>query len=138
MNIHVYSANIHKVDLEAGDEIGIVDGKFWVGSATIGNYQMKSGWISIPASANEGRGASVNGFTIGNAIGLQLYHGDKSYSLEMEPLAGAKSFEKNGSVLIKVSTGYLPVIQRDNGSDWFRCYPNQFKEELTIEIRNAE
>ena len=134
--------NISLVDLQtsglqAGDEIGIFDGKYCVGSATIGMEQIKSGSISIPASANEGTGTTVNGFINGNAIGLQLYRGSQSFNLEMVTLAGSESFEKNGSVFMKVSANDLPVIQVDNEPDQFRCYPNPFKDELTVEIRNV-
>ena len=135
--------NISLVDLQTsglqvGDEIGVFDGKYCVGSATIGIEQLKSGSISIPTSANEGSGATVNGFTTGNTIGLQLYRGNQSYPLEAETLSVAKSFEKNGSVFLKVSARDLPVVQTDNGPDQFRCYPNPFKDELTVEIRNSE
>ena len=135
--------NVSLVDLQpsglhAGDEIGLFDGKYCVGSATIGIEQLKSGSISIPTSANEGNGASVNGFSVGNTIGLQLYRGNQSYTLSVKTLSGAKSFEKNGSVFIKVSANGLPIVQTDNGPDQFRCYPNPFKDELTIEIRNYQ
>ncbi len=137
-HMNVSLVDLQTSGLQTGDEIGIFDGKYCVGSATIGNYQMKSGSISIPASANEGSGTSLNGFTIGNAIGLQLYRGNQSYNLEMVTLAGSESFEKNGSVFLKVSANDLPVIQIDNGPNQFRCYPNPFKDELTVEIRNAK
>jgi hypothetical protein len=135
--------NVSLVDLQtsglrAGDEIGIFDGKYCVGSATIGMEQIKSGSISIPASANEGSGASVNGFSTGNAIGLQLYRGNQSYSLETETLLGSRSFEKNGSVFIKVSASDLPVVQVDNSDNLFSVYPNPFTSEITIEVWNSE
>jgi hypothetical protein len=135
--------NVSLVDLQAsglraGDEIGVFDGKYCVGSATIGIEQIKSGSISIPASANEGSSATVNGFTTGNAVGLQLYRGNQSYTLETETLSAAKSFEKNGSVFIKVSANGLPVVQVVNGSDQFTVYPNPFTSEITVEIWNSE
>jgi len=135
--------NVSLVDLQAsgllgGDEIGIFDGKYCVGSATIGVEQLKSGSISIPASANEGSGTSVNGFSTGNAIGLQLYRGSKSYNLGMETHTGTQSFEKNGSVFIKVSASDLPVIQANNNCDLFTVYPNPFTSEITIEVWNSE
>jgi hypothetical protein len=135
--------NVSLVDLQAsglraGDEIGVFDGKYCVGSATIGIEQLKSGSISIPTSANEGNSTSINGFSTGNAIGLQLYRGNQFYKLDAETLAGSQSFEKNESVFIKVSASGLPIVQTDNGPDQFRCYPNPFKDELTIEIRNSE
>jgi hypothetical protein len=80
----------------------------------------------------------VNGFTTGNTVGLQLYRGNQSYKLETETLSGVRSFEKNASVFIKVSANGLPVVLLDTEQDKFRCYPNPFKDELTIEIRNSE
>ncbi|MEI6142838.1 MAG: T9SS type A sorting domain-containing protein [Mariniphaga sp.] len=134
---------INIVDLQAsglqdGDEIGIFDGKYCVGAATIGIEQVRFGFISIPASANDGIGTSVNGFSTGNAIILQLYRGNQSYKVSMETLAGIRSFEKNGSIFVKVSASDLPVSQIDNVTDQFICFPNPFKDELTIEIRNSE
>ncbi len=134
--------NINLVDLEtsglkAGDEIGIFDGQYCVGSATIGEGQLKLGSISIPASANEGTGNIVNGFSSGNTIGFQLYRGNQSYKLEMETLAGSQSFEKNGSVFVKVNASTLPVVQVADGQEAFRCYPNPFTDELTIYIQNS-
>jgi len=135
--------NVSLVDLQTSglqpdDEIGIFDGKYCVGSATIGIEQLRSGSISIPASANEGSGNLVNGFSIGNQISLKLYRGNQSYDLALEMLLGTQSFEKNGSVFLKVSANDLPVVQLDNEPDQFRCYPNPFKDELTVEIRKAK
>ena len=136
MNINLVDLGI--IGLLAGDEIGIFDGKFCVGSATIGMEQIKSGSISIPSSANEGSGTSVNGFTTGNPIGLQLYHGNQSYKLEIKTLAGALSFEKNESVIVKVYAIDLPVIQAYSNNNFFNAYPNPFTFEITIEVWNAE
>ena len=135
--------NISLVDLQTsglqeGDEIGIFDGKYCVGSATFGIEQLKSGSISIPASTNEGTGTLVNGFSAGNTIGLQLYRGNQFYKLEAETLSGSQSFEKNGSVFVKVSARDLPVIQVINGNDLFTVYPNPFTSEITIEVCNTE
>ena len=135
MNINI--VGLQTSGLQVGDEIGIFDGKYCVGSATIGIEQLKSGSISIPTSANEGTGTSVNGFSIGNTICLQLFRGDQSYNLDLETLAGTNSFEKNGSVILKVSASDFPVIQIDNEPDQFRCYPNPFTNELTIEIKSS-
>jgi hypothetical protein len=134
--------NINLVDLEtsglkAGDEIGIFDGQYCVGAATIGEGQLKLESISIPASANEGTGNKVNGFSSGNTIGFQLYKGNQWYKLEMETLSGIQSFEKNGSVFVKVKASTLPIVQVADEQDEFRCYPNPFTDELTIYIQNS-
>ena len=136
--MNVSLVNLQTSGLLNGDEIGIFDGKYCVGSATIGFEQLNSGSISIPASANEGGGTVVNGFTIGNPIGLQLYRGNQSYKLEMEPLAGNRSFEKNGSVILRVSAVYIPVYQANNTNNVFNAYPNPFTFEITIEVWNSE
>ena len=135
--------NVNLIDLQtsglqAGDEIGIFDGENCVGAVTIGIEQLKSGSISIPASANEGTGILVNGFTTGNTIGLQLYRGNQSFNLQTETLQGTLAFEKNGSVFVKVAASELPIVQINKEPDQFRCYPNPFKDELTVEIWNAE
>ena len=135
--------NVSLVDLQAsglqvGDEIGVFDGKYCVGSATIGIDQMKSGSISIPASADEGTGTLVNGFSVGNQIGLQLYRGNQSYKLAMETLAGSNSFEKNGSVFIKVTFNELTGLEDISIDNQFLVYPNPFTSEITIEIQNSK
>jgi hypothetical protein len=137
-HMNVSLVDLQTSGLEVSDEIGIFDGKYCVGSATIGMEQIKSGAISIPASANEGNGTSVNGFTTGNTIGLQLYRGNQSYTLATETLSGAKSFEKNGSVFIKISASDLPIVQVDNPDNLFTVYPNPFTTEITIEVWNNE
>ena len=135
MNISLF--DLQASGLQVGDEIGIFDGRYCVGAATIGNEQLRSGCISIPASANDGIGTAVNGFSTGNPIILQLYRGNQSYKIGMETLAGIQSFETNGSVFVKVSVSHIPVYQIDKEPDQFSCYPNPFKDEMTIEIKNS-
>jgi len=137
-HMNVSLVELQTSGLHPGDEIGIFDGNYCVGSATIGMEQIKSGSISIPASANEGSGTSVNGFSTGNAIGLQLYRGNQTFKLEAETLSGTLSFEKNGSVFIKVSASDLPIVQVNHGEDLFTVYPNPFTSEITIEVWNPE
>jgi|GEM_PF-2846127 len=137
-HMNVSLVDLQTSGLQTGDQIGVFDGKYCVGSATIGIEQLKSGNISIPVSANEGSGLSVNGFSTGNTIELQLYRGNISYKLHMETLAGDKSFEKNGSVFFKVSASDLPVIKVVNNDNLFTVYPNPFAVEITIGIQNSE
>jgi hypothetical protein len=136
MNISL--VDLQTTGLQVGDEIGIFDGKYCVGAATIGEEQMRSGSISIPTSANEGPATDVNGFTNGNNFGLQLYRGNTNYNLDLVILAGNNSFEKNGSVFVKVSANDLPVVQVVNDRDLFTVYPNPFTSEITIEVWNSE
>ena len=137
-HMNVSLVDLQKSGLQAGDEIGIFDGKYCVGSAKISEEQMRSGSISIPTSANDGTAKNVNGFTNGNNIGLQLFRGNIIYTPDIVILAGSNSFEKNGSVILKVTAGDLPDLEINNISDQFIVYPNPFTSEITIEVWNSE
>ena len=123
--------------LMVGDEIGVFDGKYCVGAVAIGTDQMMTGSISIPASSNEALTGTVNGFTTGHLVELQLYRGNKTYELKCTILNGVNSFEKDGSLFVKVTASEIPVLQIKDESDQFRCYPNPFAEEITIDIQNS-
>ena len=55
----------------------------------------------------------------------------------MKTLVGIQSFEKNGSVFVKVNASTLPNVQVAEEQEAFRCYPNPFTDELTIYIQNS-
>jgi len=134
--------NINLVDLStsglmAGDEIGVFDGKYCVGSVAIGTDQMISGSVSIPASSNDALTGTVNGFTSGHPVVLQLYRGNETYELKTTILNGVNSFEKNESIFVKATASEIPVLQIKDESDQFRCYPNPFAGEITIDIQNS-
>ena len=122
--------------LQAGDQIGIFDGKYCVGSATIGIDQMMGCSISIPASSNDRMSESVNGFSDGHAIDIQLYRNTQTYKLNKVVVGGKDLFEKNGSLFVKVNSDILSAVQIVNETEKFECYPNPFASEITIEIRN--
>jgi len=135
--------NVHLVDLassglKAGDQIGIFDGKYCVGAATIGMDQLISGNISIPASFNDEVSGKVNGFTVGHPVTLQLYRENQTYPLTPSKVGGSESFEKNGSLFLKVTASDLPAAKISTGADQVKCYPNPFADQLTIEIRLTE
>ena len=135
--------NIILIDLPSsglmvGDEIGVFDGKYCVGAVAIGTDQMMTGSISIPTSSNEALTGTVNGFTTGHPVELQLYRGNKTYELKSTILNGVNSFEKNGSLFVKVTASEIPALQIKDESDQFRCYPNPFAEEITIDIQNSQ
>ena len=135
--------NVHLVDLASsglvtGDQIGIFDGKYCVGSATIGSDQILSGNISIPASSNEEQASLVNGFTAGHRVTLQLFRENQVYPLAPAKVSGSEAFEKNGSLFAKVTASGLAAGPLTDGKDRIKCYPNPFRDELTIEIRLTE
>jgi len=135
MNISLI--DLHASGLQAGDEIGIFDGKYCVGAVTIGSDQMMAGSISIPASSNDELSETVDGFITGHAVEFQLYRGEQTYKLDRIILQGNDSFEKNESLLVKIRTSELTTLQIKEESDQFKCYPNPFAGETTIEIQNS-
>jgi len=135
--------NVHLVDLAssglvAGDQIGIFDGKYCVGAATIGLDQLMTDNISIPASSNEEQAGLVNGFTVGHPVTLQLYRENHTYPLTPVKVSGSEAFEKNGSLFLKVTASDLPAAKINVWSDQMSCYPNPFSDQLTIVIRLTE
>lgn len=136
MNINL--VDLAKSGLKAGDQIGIFDGKYCVGSATIGQDQVNAGSISIPTSSDDGLNSDVNGFTAGHTVEIQLFRDNYSYKLDRLILKGSNSFEKNGSMFVSVSTKGLPLVPAPDEFSQFSCYPNPFANEITIHIQNSK
>jgi len=129
--------NLQASGIQAGDEIGVFDGKVCVGSATIGADQLVAGSISIPASANDELGETPNGFTVGNRISVKIYRDGQAYPLTLTKLEGQDIFDQNASLFAQISmSGSTGISGFDNGIS-FRCYPNPFSEQITIEIQSA-
>ena len=136
MNINL--VNLQASGLIAGDEIGIFDGQYCVGSATVRTEDMMNGSIGIPSSGNDYLEETVNGFIPGHAVTLKLYRGGQTYLLNAMKVSGTEWFEKNGSLFAEVNTNDMTALHRVNDSIWFKCYPNPFSEEITIEIHNPK
>jgi len=138
MNINL--VNLSTSPLKAGNEIGIFDGDYCVGTATIGSSQMADGSISIPASCNDGQNQTVNGFIPGHSIGIKLYSDGSYYNLTVENLLGSDTFEKDGSLFAKVLskdlTNLTTNISKNEESVQIGCYPNPFMEEISIDFKN--
>jgi hypothetical protein len=136
MNIHL--VNLQASGIKVGDEIGIYDGSLCVGSATIGAEQLMDGSISIPASSNDGLGQTMNGFTCGNPVNLQLFRAGQTYQLNIEKFSGINSFDKNQSLFAQVNIDELDGILNSNNSDQIKCFPNPFAQEINIEVQYAK
>jgi len=139
MNIHLI--NLPESGLIEGDEIGVFDGDICVGSSKISNFKFQisnfNSSISIPVSANDGIEV-INGFTTGNSIEMRLYRNGHEYPLTIQPLFQSKTvFEKGSSLFAQVdlATG-TGVISGSNFTE-INCYPNPFREHITIEIALA-
>jgi hypothetical protein len=129
--------NLQASGLQTGDEIGVFDDKLCVGSAIIGADQLIAGSISIPASANDGLGESPNGFVVGNRVSLKLYRDGQTYPLTLTKLEGQDIFDQNASLFAEVSMADITGISGFDNQISFRCYPNPFSEQITIEIQST-
>ena len=136
MNINL--VNLQASGLTAGDEIGIFDGQYCVGSATVGTEDLMNGSIGIPSSGNDYLEETVNGFIPGHAVTLKLYRGGRTYLLNAMKVSGTDWFEKNGSLFAEVNTNDMTMVQIVDDPIQFECYPNPFSEEITIEIQNPK
>jgi hypothetical protein len=136
MNINL--VNLKASGLTAGDEIGIFDGPYCVGSATVGTEHVMDGSIGIPSSSNDDLEETINGFIPGHPVTLKLYRGGKTYLINAMKVSGTEWFEKNGSLFAEVNTNDMTVLQIVEDSIRFKCYPNPFTEEITIEIHNPK
>jgi len=134
--------NINLVDLASstlkdGNEIGIFDGDNCVGTAKVGSTQLAEGFISVPASCNDGLNQTVNGYIPGHTIGIKLYSDGSYYNLKLENLLGNGTFEKDGSLFAKVlSKDLTSDISKNEELVQIGCYPNPFVEEITITFKN--
>jgi pimeloyl-ACP methyl ester carboxylesterase len=129
--------NLQASGLQAGDEIGVFDGKLCVGSATIGSDQLMAGSISIRASANDEMSETFDGFTSGHLVKLQFYRGGQTYPLTLTKLEGQDIFDQNASLFAQVSMSESTGISGFDNQISFRCYPNPFSEQIIIEIQSA-
>ncbi|MBW8334722.1 MAG: leucine-rich repeat protein [Prolixibacteraceae bacterium] len=136
MNINL--VNLQASGLTTGDEIGIFDGQYCVGSATVGTEDLMNGSIGIPSSGNDYLEETINGFIPGHAVTLKLYRGGQTYLLNAMKVSGTEWFEKNASLFAEVNTNDMTTVQIVDDSIWFKCYPNPFSEEITIEIHNPK
>jgi flagellar hook assembly protein FlgD len=51
-------------------------------------------------------------------------------------ISGNEFYEKNGSLLVEAKVNNLTDIQITEIIDQFKCYPNPFTQEISIEIHN--
>ena len=132
--------NINLVDLKLtgliiGDEIGIFDGVYCVGSSVIQEMDMTQNILSIPASANDTVESSPNGYISGHKIVLKAYRDGTVYPLVFELVENSKDvFYVGGAMFAFVdfnrSTGNETILSSEN----LKIYPNPFIENINIEL----
>lgn len=133
MNINL--VNLTSSGLTLGDEIGVFDGLFCVGSAVINEKNILDNGLSIAASANENLDANPNGYIDGHKITLKTYRSGKVFIVYYETVNNTTNiFEKGGSMfaLIDFSRSTEESVQENSGEA--KIYPNPFSANLRIEI----
>ncbi len=136
-HMNIYLVNFQKSGLLIGDEIGVFDGSLCVGSATIGVEQMIAECINITASNNDELSENPNGFTPGHPIELRLYRDGQTYPMNLIKISGNEFYEKNESLLIQSNVNGLTSSQTIEDFAQFKCFPNPFLHEISIEIWNS-
>jgi hypothetical protein len=133
MNINL--VNLKLTGLKTGDEVGVFDGKYCVGSIVITDSHMLDNSLNIPSSANDSIVSSPNGFIDGHKITLKVYRTGKVYLLYFQTVNNTEDiFESRGSMFALVdfskSTGLLIVEDFEK----IKIFPNPFTDILRIEI----
>jgi len=133
MNINL--VNLKMTGLESGDEIGVFDSIYCVGSATITVKNIEDNTISIPASANDANRENPNGFFQGDKIKLKMYRKGIVYQIYFETVNNSRNiFESGGSMFAFVNFALSTGDANTKSSNELNIYPNPFSESVTIEI----
>jgi len=133
MNINL--VNLKLTGLKTGDEIGVFDGKYCVGSGLVTDNHMLDNSLNIPTSANDSILSSPNGFIDGHKISLKVYRSGKVYLLWFQTVNNSQDiFESRGSMFAFVdfskSTGNRTTEILEN----VNIFPNPFSTNLHIKI----
>jgi hypothetical protein len=138
MNIHLIG--LPENVLHAGDELAIFDGSNCVGAITILPHHLQSKTASIAASAMDNQG--MPGFAEGNLITLKMWNADNNQEFVLEPeiIKGTTTFAKYETTLASLEKYTTTGLENIAGFDLteINCYPNPFRDEITIEIKLAK
>lgn len=127
--------NLNSTGLLIGDEIGIFDSIYCVGSAVISEMNLTNNGLSIPASANDTIPGSRNGYIEGHHINLKLYRSGNIYKLYFELVNNSRNiFEKWGSMFAFVDFSKSTGSGEMAYSASVNVYPNPFSETIHIDI----
>ena len=133
MNINL--VNLKMTGLEPGDEIGVFDSIYCVGSATLSVENIEDNTMSIPASANDANRENPNGFFQGNKITMKMYRKGTVYKIYFETVNNSINFfESGGSMFAFVNFALSTSDATTKSSNEVIIYPNPFNEFVTIEI----
>ncbi len=134
MNINI--AGFPEYLFSIDDEIAVYDGELCVGAAKIVPFHIENQIISIPVSSKDEFG--MQGFTEGNLFTIKLWNSkqNKLFELNPETKTGTKTFVKNESAFISFENNATTNLEDEflNSVAEIICYPNPFKNEITVEI----
>ena len=133
MNINLVS--LSQTGILEGDEIGVFDGIYCVGSIVIKDKNIAENNASIPASANDTIESQPNGFIDGHKITLKLYRAGTVYALNFQTVNGSQDiFVRAGSMFALVDFSQTTNQSSLNQKITIKMYPNPFNTQLVIEI----
>lgn len=133
MNINL--VNLTLTGLTIGDEIGVFDDLFCVGSAIINEKNILDNSLSIAASANENLDTNPNGYIEGHKITLKTYRSGKVYIVYYETVNNSTDiFERGSSMFALVDFSRSTEESTQENSGEAKIYPNPFSANLRIEI----
>lgn len=134
MNINL--VNLTLTGLMIGDEIGIFDGIYCVGSSVIGAKNISENSLSIPASANENSETKPNGYIEGHKITIKIYRAGIIYLLYFQTVNNSTDiFEKGGSMFALVDFSRSEEQTSPEGTgEIIKIYPNPFETNIRIEV----
>jgi flagellar hook assembly protein FlgD len=135
MNINMVNLPVNV--LQSGDELAVFDGTTCVGAITVVSHHLLNQTASIAVSGKDYQG--MPGFTAGNPITLKLWNSKQNteFILEPEIVKGTSTFAKNETTVASLekytATGLDGIA--GNGLTEINCYPNPFRNEVTVEIK---
>lgn len=134
MNINL--VNLTLTGLMIGDEIGVFDGNYCVGSAVIEQKNIVENSLSIPTSANENSETKPNGYIEGHKITIKTYRAGIIYILYFQTVNNSTDiFEKGGSMFALVDFSRSEEQTTPEGSgEIIKIYPNPFNTNIRIEV----
>jgi hypothetical protein len=103
MNINMI--DIHESGIAVGDELAAFDGDLCVGTLKITDNHLSTGVASLTASFSTDD-KMQNGFKVGDPIQIKAWcqKSGKESNVKAEILKGQMNFEKNASVLVKITS----------------------------------
>ena len=135
MNINL--VNLKDTGLKEGDEIGVFDSIYCVGSKIITERDIADNGLSIPASANNTFDAVPNGFIEDHKITLKVYRSGTVYLLNFQLVNDSQNrFEQGGSMFALIDFAGSTKLSNQSFFENTEVYPNPFSDLINIEINN--